>query len=175
MKMKDTKTGFVFLLFFLMCLSPAFSQGDCQTIVNQAKNAKTTAEKDRLFRKAAECGDESTQFYLGKLYYETAEEYRKNGSKSTSENEKMVFESYMRSYGNDAMRFLSMAANTGHPGAQAYLCLINYEGHFCEENYDKAREWARKVESNPRSSSDEKNAVEQVLNKIEMMEVLEWW
>lgn len=158
-----------------MCTSYAFSQNDCQTYINQAKNAKTTSEKDKLYRKAAECGDEDVQFYIGTLYYDVAEDLRKEYSNSTNDIEKWLIEEDIKSQGNDAIKFLGMAANTGHPGAQAYLCLIYYEGHFCQENYTKAKEWAKKVTNNPRSTSKEREAVNQVLERIEMMEALEWW
>ena len=169
------KKRFIASIVFLFCAGYAFSQNDCQTYVNQAKNAKSTTEKDRLFRKAAECGDEDVQFYIGTLYYDVAEGLRKDYSNSKDDVEKWLIEEDIKSNGKDAIKYLSMAAETGHPGAQAYLCLIYYEGHFVEENFDKSKEWARKVNNNSRSTSKEKEAVNQVLGRIEMLDALEWW
>lgn len=171
------KTGRTFIItLFLGCTFNVFSQNtNCQTFIDQAKQAKTTTEKDKLLRKAADCGDESTQFFLGYTYYDVAEGFRKELSSSKDDLEKGLIEIDIKEYGNDAIKYLVMAAKSGHPGAQAYLCLIYYEGHFVKENYNEAKIWANKVLSNRRSTSKEKDAVNAVLDKIKMLEALDWW
>lgn len=163
------------ILIFTVYASTGFSQNkDCQSFLDQAKQTNSKTEIEKLYRKAAECGDEPTQYYLGTMYYDVAEELRKDFAKSTNELEKSLIEANIKSTGNDAIKYLKMAANNGHPGAQAYLCLVYYEGHFVDENYNEARSWAKKVESNHRSTSKEKASVEAVLNRIEMWESLGW-
>lgn len=169
------KTSYIFILtLFLGCTLKSFSQNaDCQTFINQAKQAKTIDEKDNLLRKAADCGDESTQFYLGYTYYDVAEGHREELSDSIDDMKKFLIEIDIKNYGNKAIKYLEMAAKTGHPGAQAYLCVIYYQGHFVKENFKEAELWANKVKSNRRSTSKEIDAVEAVLGRIEMIEALE--
>lgn len=163
------------ILIFIVYASTGFSQNkDCQSFLDQAKQTNSKTEIEKLYRKAAECGDEPTQFYLGTMYYDVAEELRNDFAKSTNELEKSLIEADIRSTGNDAIKYLKMAADNGHSGAQAYLCLIYYEGHFVDQSYNEARSWAKKVESNHRSTSKEKASVEAVLNRIEMWESLGW-
>ena len=59
------------ILIFIVYASTGFSQNkDCQSFLDQAKQTNSKTEIEKLYRKAAECGDEPTQFYLGTMYYD---------------------------------------------------------------------------------------------------------
>ena len=165
-----------YLVHFMLfcCTMYGYAQNDCQTYLNKAEQAKDVDEKVMFIQQAADCGDEQAQFEIGYMNYEMSEKFREEIKQTSDSTYMSLLKIIQEKRGEEAIRYFSMAAKTGHPGAQAFLCLIYYEGHFVKEDFNAAKSWAKKVHSNNRSTEVEKRIVNRVEGAIEEFEMLDW-
>ena len=153
------------------------SSSDCQTYLKKAEQAKDVEEKVMFIQQAADCGDEQSQFEMGYVCYDMSEKIReKIQGMSDADSDKKFYKILQNNKGRVAIEYLDMAAKTGHPGAQALLCVIYFEGDIVKRDIDVAKSWAKKVHSNNRSTEKEKKIVNYVEGKIEEWEKeLDWF
>ena len=167
-----------YLLFY--CTMYGYAQNDCQSYLKKVEQAKDAVEKVKYVQLAADCGNEQCQFEIGYFFYESSEKFRDKiqGMSDADSNEvyKEVYKEVIVQKGKAAIEYLAMAAETGHPTAQALLCLIYYEGHIVKKDLDAAKSWAKKVRSNNRSTEVDKEIVNDVEGAIEELEKkIDWF